>query len=86
MEDPKTEDMEMIGILTTHDLANRLGIHTDAVEYLVRKGRIPAGQRVGRTNVWTEAEAVKIERWYCEYRRLAAGCCLEGHGVALKNN
>jgi len=64
-------------ILTTHDLANRMGIHTDAIEYMVRKGRIPAGQRVGRINVWTEEQAATIERWYSEYRRLAAGCCNE---------
>ena len=67
----------MTKILTTHDLANRMGIHTDAIEYLVKKGHIPAGQRVGRINVWTEEQAVEIQRWYCEYRRLAAGCCNE---------
>ncbi len=65
----------MTGILTTHELANRLGIHTDAVEYLVKKGRIPAGQRIGRTNVWTEEEAATIQRWWAERERLNAGCC-----------
>lgn len=64
----------MTGIVTTRELAERLGAHTDAIEYMVRMGRIPAGQRVGRTNVWTEKQAATIERWYREYRRLAVGC------------
>jgi excisionase family DNA binding protein len=71
----------MTGILTTHELANRLGVHTDAIEYMVKKGRIPAGQRVGRTNVWTEAEAATIQQWWAERERLNAGCCRES-----KNN
>ena len=67
----------MTKILTTHDLANRLGIHTDAIEYMVKKGRIPAGQRVGRLNVWTEEQAVAIQWWWAERERINAGCCHE---------
>ena len=67
----------MIGIVTTHQLADRMGVHTEAIEYMVLKGRIPAGQRVGRANVWTEEQATVIERWHREYRRIAAGCCVE---------
>jgi excisionase family DNA binding protein len=65
----------MTGLLTTHELADRLGVHTDAIEYMAKIGRIPAGQRVGRTKVWTEEQAGRIKRWWAERERINAGCC-----------
>jgi hypothetical protein len=67
----------LTGIITTHELADRLGCHSDAIDYLVKTGRIPAGQRIGRTNVWTQKQAETIVRWWAERERVNAGCCYE---------
>ena len=69
----------MTGIVTTHELADRMGVHTEVIEYMVKKGRIPAGQRVGRTNVWTDAQATTIQQWWAERERINAGCCPESN-------
>ena len=67
----------MTGIVTTRELADRMAVHMDVIEYLAKRGRIPAGQRVGRTNVWTEEEATTIQQWWEERERINAGCCPE---------
>ena len=48
----------MKGIVTTHELAARLEAHTDAIGYMVRKGRFPAlgGERCKHLAKWRGME------------------------------
>ncbi len=50
-------------LLTTQELADRLGTKTDAIFYLIRTGRIPPGKRTGQCYVWTTRQADQIQQW-----------------------
>ena len=64
---------------TLPNLARRLGLQSYQVEYLVRTRRFPDGalRTASNRKVWTAEQAETIEKWYNDYKRIAAGCCAE---------
>ena len=61
-------------LLTTQELAARLGIHSEGVDYLKKTKRIPQPQRLGRTNVWTQEQAQRIMAWWTVRTEINKGC------------
>lgn len=52
--------MKFMGLISTSDAAERLGVHITRVQVLIREGRLPA-QRIGRTYVVDENDLKLVE-------------------------
>lgn len=50
----------MSDLLFVPDIAERLGVSSDAVRALIRRGSLPPPARIGRRLVWRQAD---FERW-----------------------
>jgi hypothetical protein len=63
-------------IVTRPQLAQRLGVQTYQLAYLIEQGKIPApAKRPGcKRGGWTRKEAEVISTWFSEHRRISAGC------------
>jgi excisionase family DNA binding protein len=51
---------KFMGLISTSEAAEKLGIHITRVQVLIREGRLPA-QRIGRTYVIDEADLKLVE-------------------------
>lgn len=57
-------------LLTTKELAERVGTNTKRIAYLVRTGQIPEGNRGCCGMAWTESQAEQIGKWLKMRKRL----------------
>ena len=55
------------------DLARRLGVQAHQIDYLVRSGRIPPGEKGDKFRSYTEEQADRITEWFEAYRELDKG-------------
>ena len=60
-------------LLTTNDLAERLGTPVYKLRYLSATKRVPKGRKYGQTCLYTPDEVEKIVAWHSEWRRLDQG-------------
>jgi excisionase family DNA binding protein len=51
---------KFMGLISTSEAAEKLGVHITRVQVLIREGRLPA-QRIGRTYVIDEADLKLVE-------------------------
>lgn len=49
-----------MGLISTSEAAEKLGVHITRVQVLIREGRLPA-QKVGRTYVIDEGDLKRVE-------------------------
>ena len=55
------------------ELAARLHIRMEHLRWLVRCGKVPPGEKIGRERVYSRAEADAIADWYGHYRAAREG-------------
>ena len=57
-------------IITLQDLAEEIGAKVPQLRYLIQTGRIPGGERIGRSLTYTPDEAEQIREWWESRKRL----------------
>jgi hypothetical protein len=55
------------------ELARRLGVRMEHFRWLVRCGKVPPGEKIGRERLYTRTEADAIADWYDHYRAAREG-------------
>jgi predicted site-specific integrase-resolvase len=59
--------------ITASELAKRLGVRMEHFRWLVRSGKIPPGEKLGKERVYSRDEAKSIAEWYGHYRAAREG-------------
>lgn len=65
--------MNEMATLSRTDLARRLGVQVHQIDYLIRTGRIPAGEKGEKFRSYTEELADRIQMWFQAYQELDKG-------------
>ena len=61
-------------LITLKTLADQLGVDPSALRYLIRVGKIPSGQKIGRERVFMQREAAAIGHWLAQWKNAHKAC------------
>jgi hypothetical protein len=59
--------------MTAGELVGRLGVRMEHFRWLVRCGKVPPGEKLGKERLYTRSQADAIADWYGHYRAAREG-------------
>lgn len=60
-------------LITLKTLADHLGVGPNTLRYQISRGKLPAGQKLGRERIFMPAEATTIRNWVALWKKVREG-------------